>query len=104
MSTTTTTIVTSFQETKEEIRKVGEQIRDHGKKAKDVAMEKASAVSETAAKHKKILMWVLISGAIFVGAIIVIVLFWWVFRGMKDRLTPTPPPPPPVSSGKWFNF
>lgn len=32
---------------------------------------------EACAKYKNIIMWILVSGAVFLGAIIVIVLFWW---------------------------
>lgn len=68
MSSTVTKLTTTYQEVRTE------------------AASTAASAKKAAEKHKKIITWVLISGAIFVGVIIVIVLLWFAITQAKKRL------------------
>lgn len=63
MDTAEETIITTTKTIFRTTSEVGEKIKD---------------VAATSEKHNKILMWVLISGAVFLGVLIMVVLIWMV--------------------------
>jgi hypothetical protein len=49
--------------------------------------DKAETNKQGSNKYNKILMWILITGAIFLAILIIIVLFWWAMTHRNNSIS-----------------